>query len=127
MQNSAAHKLILFFSKGLMLAISLILLVLCFLASTQYPIFSFFLIVFIGLSGILSFSLLIDYRKIQQFDWSNESKEAEIPIKETDDLTLKVCKRYVNKATYEQIKQEFSLSSNEQITRIIRKRLKDTM
>lgn len=127
MQNSAIHKLVLFYAKGLMLAVVLVLIIACILVTNQYEIFSFFLVVLIGLSGMISVSLVLDFRRIERFNWNNQEKESELPINLNDDLTIKVCKRYVNHATYEQIKEEFGLSSNEQITRIIRKRLKESM
>ena len=126
MQNSANHKLVLFFCKAVFLALLLLIALFCFTVSSQYSIVVNFVAPLLCLCGTLGLSLFLDFRKIQRFNWGDETKE-EIPINIADSDLVKIAKRYINGATYDNIKEEFHFSSNEQVKRAIQQRLKDTL
>ena len=117
----------LFFAKAVFLVLLVVVAGFCALISLQMILFYYLFDVVAALSFFVGISLYLDFHKIQLLNWSNSNKESDLPIKETDEILVKIAKRYVNNATYNQIKKEFGFVSNEQVTRAIKQRLKDTM
>lgn len=111
--------------KALFLMILLIMSLFCFILTPTYSTFYYLMAVLISICGMIGVSLVLDYRKISRFNW-NQEKET-LLINQTDKDLVKIAKRYVNGATYDQIKAEFHFSSNEQVNRAIKQRLKETM
>ena len=127
MQNSVSRRLMLFFVKAIFVVALMVMAGFSAVVSLQFPIFYYFFDALAALGLVSGVSLVLDFRKIQQINWSNNPEEQEIPLAVDDSIAVKVAKRYVSNATYAQIKAEFGFQSNEQVTRAIKQRLKETL
>lgn len=126
MQVAFQRRLIFLVLKGICFIFSFLLILSCLILSGQYPFFIYFSIILLLVTAFLGLTLVLDILWLRSFDWGLIENEPDIVLPvglSLDDLALKACNRYANRATYTMIRKELGLTQNTQVRRLIQEGL----